>query len=59
MRQIWNAFINSHRQTKFFIFMLLLYMIALIWTTLQSYARLEYSRTGESTPIVIKAENYD
>ncbi len=59
MRQMLKAFRNSHLQTKLFVLTLLLYMIALVWTTLQAYARLEYSRTGYTNPIVIKAENYD
>jgi hypothetical protein len=59
---MWRAikiFKNSHRQTKFFVFTLLLYMIALIWTTLQAYARLEYSRTDMSKTIIINANTQD
>jgi hypothetical protein len=40
-----KLFFAKDRQTKYIILTLLLYMIALIWTTAQSYARLEYSRT--------------
>lgn len=47
-------FKNAHRQTKFFIFMLALYMIALLWTTAQAYARLAYSRSDISTPTIIR-----
>lgn len=46
----------SHRQTKYFIITVLIYMLALIWTTLQSYARLEYSRTDTSKPIIINIQ---
>lgn len=52
-----KAFRQSDRQTKFFIFTILLYFIAIIWTTIQSYARLEYSRSDrETTPIIIQSE---
>lgn len=54
---MWRAlkmFKRSHPQTKFFIFMWALYMVAIIWTTIQAYARLEYSRTGIDKPIVIQ-----
>lgn len=50
---------DAHPQTKFFIFTVVLYMAALFWTTLQAYARLEYSRTGISKPIVINTKSYD
>lgn len=40
-----NQFKSASRQTKYFILTLLLYMIAMIWTTVQAYARLEYSRS--------------
>lgn len=52
MRPI-RALINSHRQTKFFILMIAIYMIALAWTTIQAYARLAYSRSDLQAPIVI------
>lgn len=32
-------------QTRFFYLMLAIYMIALAWSTIQAFARLEYSRT--------------
>lgn len=55
---MWRAmktFKGSHPQTKFFIFNLAIYMIAIIWTTIQAYARLEYSRTGvPNKPIIIQ-----
>ena len=59
MRQfIETWFIKSDRQTKYLILMLLIYMTALIWTTLQSFARLEYSRSdAPPTPIIISNEN--
>ena len=44
-----RQFMGSGRQTKYFILTILLYMIALAWTTVQAYARLEYSRTDVST----------
>ena len=60
---MWRAikmFKKSHPQTKFFIFNWVIYMIAIIWTTIQAYARLEYSRTGSSNPIIIQVpENSD
>ncbi len=60
---MWRAikmFKESHPQTKFFILTWAIYMIAIIWTTIQAYARLEYSRTGTPQPIVIQIpENPD
>lgn len=53
---MWRAiklFRNSHRQTKFFIFMVALYLLALAWTTVQAYARLSYSRSDSNSPIMI------
>jgi len=50
---------SSNRQTKYFIFTLVLYMVAIIWTTLQAYARLEYSRSDFSKPILIQRQAYD
>ncbi len=46
-----KALKDSNRQTKYFIFMVLIYLIAIVWTTVQSYARLEYSRSNEKTLI--------
>jgi hypothetical protein len=54
---MWQALkkINdANKQTKYFILMFLIYIVALAWSTLQSFARLEYSPTGESKPIVIQ-----
>ncbi len=54
---MWQAikkFKNAHRQTQFFIFMWAIYLIALVWTTAQAYARLAYSRSDLTPPIVIK-----
>lgn len=59
---MWQAikmFKDANRQTKYFIFTLLLYALALLWTTVQAYARLEYSRSDVSKPILIKPETYD
>ena len=56
---MWRAikmFKNAKFQTKFFIFTFALYMIALFWTTIQAYARLEYSRTEVSRPIMIQRD---
>lgn len=33
-------------QTKYFILTWVVYSIAIVWTTAQAYARLEYSRTS-------------
>lgn len=54
MKQAIKMFKESSRQTKFFIFTVALYMLALIWTTIQAYARLEYSRSDISKPIMIQ-----
>lgn len=40
-----KKFIYSNKQTKYFILMAIIYMVAIIWSTIQAYARLEYSRT--------------
>lgn len=51
-----KAFIHSGRQTKYFILFCAIYMIAMIWTTLQAYARLQYSRSDDiKSPIIIQA----
>lgn len=57
MLALIKKFKNAHRQTQFFIIMWAIYMIALVWTTLQAYARLEYSRSGEEKPIVIQSND--
>lgn len=59
MKQAIKRFKESSRQTKFFIFTLALYMLALIWTTIQAYARLEYSRSDISKPIMIQMPQSD
>lgn len=41
--------VSADIQTKIFILMIAIYMGALVWTTIQSFARLEYSRTGDSS----------
>jgi hypothetical protein len=43
--EVWRKFKESHRQTKYFVLMYVIYLAALIWTTVQAYARLEYSRS--------------
>jgi len=53
MLQAIRSFKNSNRQTKFFILMGAIYMLALVWTTFQAYARLTYSRSDLNPPIVI------
>lgn len=53
MRETITSFIHSNRQTKFFIFMGTIYILALAWTTFQAYARLAYSRSDLNPPIVI------
>lgn len=59
MWQLVKKFNHSHRQTKFFILTWALYMLAIIWTTMQAYARLEYSRSDRAEPIVIERELTD
>lgn len=54
-----QMFKASNKQTKYFVFTLLLYMIAILWTTFQAYARLEYSRSDISKPVLIQPESYD
>lgn len=49
-----KMFQKAHRQTKFFILMLAIYMIALMWTTVQAYARLAYSRSDIASPTIIR-----
>ena len=59
MKQAIKLFIESNRQTKIFIFTLALYLLAILWTTIQSYARLEYSRSDISKPIIIQMQPSD
>jgi len=59
MRRVFKIFKKAHPQTKFFVFMWAIYMIALVWTTSQAYARLAYSRSDRVTPIVIKIPSPD
>lgn len=59
---MWQAikrFSASNRQTKYLVLTFLLYIIALMWTTVQAYARLEYSRSDISRPILIERQTYD
>ena len=53
MWRMLKMFKESHPQTKFFVFTWAIYMIAIFWTTIQAYARLEYSRSDSSKPIII------
>lgn len=53
MWQAIKSFKDSNRQTKFFIFMGAIYLLALGWTTVQAYARLTYSRSDLNPPIII------
>jgi hypothetical protein len=55
--QAIKTFKGSNRQTKYFIFMWMLYIVALIWTTVQAFARLEYSRSDVSRPIIIQTSD--
>ncbi|MCE2983474.1 MAG: hypothetical protein LW832_07905 [Parachlamydia sp.] len=52
--QLLKKLLQLDRQTKFFIFNLLLYAAALIWTTAQAYARLDYSRSNVSKPMTVR-----
>lgn len=45
MKQAFDSWKNLSWQTWWLILTLALYGLALLWTTVQSYARLEYSRT--------------
>jgi hypothetical protein len=54
MWRMLKQFKGAHPQTKFFIFNWAIYILAIIWTTVQAYARLEYSRTGVPKPIIIQ-----
>ncbi len=53
-REMIQSFKNSGRQTKYFILMCAIYSIAMIWSTVQSYVRLVYSRSDIKKPIVIE-----
>jgi len=53
MWQTVKKFKNSNRQTKFFIFMAVIYLGAMLWTTSQVYSRLSYSRSHAVKPIII------
>lgn len=55
---IYNAYKNANIQTKIFILISAIYMIALIWTTVQSYARLSYSRS-DGSPVVIEMPSHE
>lgn len=47
MLKLLKNLANAHYQTKILVLMTAIYMVAIFWTTIQSYARLEYSRTGQ------------
>ena len=51
---LFKKFLNARKQTKFFILMTAIYLLALVWTTIQSYARIYYGRTEIGAPIVIQ-----
>lgn len=53
MWQALKKFDKAHRQTKFFVFTFLIYMIAMVWTTIQAYGRLVYSRSDAPVTIEI------
>ncbi len=59
MWQRLKAFKHAHRQTKVFIFMWALYMIAILWTTTQAYTRLFYSRGELNLPTIIRISSPD
>lgn len=54
MQKIFEHLKQANRQTLYFILMAIIYIGALLWTTGQSYARLEYNRSDGGTPIIIK-----
>ncbi len=58
MWQILKKFKDSHWQTKCFILTIALYLMALIWTTVQAYARLGYHRTDSAKPILIQTSDH-
>lgn len=58
MLRLLKLFKDSHRQTKFFILTLTIYLLAIIWTTVVAYARLEYSRSDMSEPIMIQIPHH-
>gem|GEM_PF-3138537 len=57
MWQQLRKFKNSNRQTKFFILMGVIYLSAMLWTTIQAYSRLSYNRSDAEKPIVIQNKN--
>lgn len=59
MLKLFRLLKNSHKQTKYFIFTLSVYMLALFWTTFQAYARLQYSRSDLVSPIFIQTQQVD
>ena len=52
-----KKFKKSNRQTKFFILMAIIYLSAVLWTTVQAFSRLSYSRSDAVKPIIILNEN--
>lgn len=56
MLKALGLFRKAHPQTKFFILTVAIYMLALVWTTIQAYARLEYSRSDFPKPIIIQTQ---
>ena len=57
MTELIKKFNTANKQTKYIILMAAIYIVALIWSTLQAYARLEYSRSDRQKTIVIQNQN--
>lgn len=55
MRQALKSLFAADLQTFFFILTTAIYIIAILWTTIQSYARLEYSRTGSAQSTAVQS----
>ena len=54
MQEFVRKFYTANKQTKYIILMAFIYVTALVWSTLQAYARLEYSRSDRHKPIIIQ-----
>jgi hypothetical protein len=53
MKEVMVKFFKASWQTKLFVLNMAIYAVAIIWTTVQAYARLEYSRSDFKKPIII------
>lgn len=53
MRQTLTLFKRAHWQTKCFVIVFAIYLLALGWTTIQCYARITYDRDF-TPPTIIK-----